>query len=244
MERLPRPKGLDTGPRTLTEIVAERLREMIIAGELKPGARLRQADIAEWFDVSITPVREAFSALAREGFVRQDAHRGVEVFRPTEDDIRENYEIRLLLEPAATEHAALTIDEATLDELDRILDEMEQPVEFALGTELNAKFHFTIYRAADRPQLLYIIERLRRASDVYVRVLLAQAIETDYRDAIHREHRDVLAGLRAHDPTAAREAMARHLAHSIDQITAMIAARVPGAEDPAQDPADTTGETR
>src|ERR1700758_5490422 len=90
-------------PRTRAEAVAERLRQMIISGELAPGTRLRQAEIAELFNVSTTPVREAFTSLAREGFVRQDAHRGVEVFHPTEADIRENYEIRLALEPLATE---------------------------------------------------------------------------------------------------------------------------------------------
>src|SRR5262249_1521312 len=82
MDQPPRPPGRDAGPRTRAEHVAERLREMIVGGELEPGARLRQADVAEWFDVSTTPVREAFTALAREGFVRQSAHRLVEVFRP------------------------------------------------------------------------------------------------------------------------------------------------------------------
>src|SRR5205823_3309951 len=115
------------GPRTRAEAVAQRLRQMIVSGELAPGDRLRQNEIAELFQVSTTPVREAFTSLAREGFVRQDAHRGVEVFRPTEDDIRENYEIRLVLEPLAAEHAALSITEEALGELGRILDEMEEP---------------------------------------------------------------------------------------------------------------------
>jgi DNA-binding GntR family transcriptional regulator len=218
---LPGPAGLDAGPRTRAEAVAERLREMIIGGELAPGTRLRQAEIAEQFDVSTTPVREAFTALAREGFVRQDAHRGVEVFRPTEAEIRENYEIRLLLEPVATEHAALSIDGPTLGELGSLLEEMEKGFDLALGTDLNAKFHHTIYRAADRPQFLEIIERLRRAPDAYVRVL-EDAVTADHREAMNREHRAILAALAARDPVAAREAMATHLAHSLDKITELI----------------------
>lgn len=222
MDPLPRPRGLDDGPRTRAEAVAERLREMIVGGELELGARLRQNEIAELFDVSTTPVREAFTSLAREGFVRQDAHRGVEVFRPTEADIRENYEIRLLLEPFASEHAARQIDDATLAELDEILAAMEEPIEFDLGTELNTRFHFVIYRAANRPQLLYVIERLRRAADVYVRVLLSRAITPAYRDAIRLEHRAIVDALKAHDPERAREATHAHLAHNLEQIETML----------------------
>src|SRR4051795_10337893 len=104
-------------PRTRAEYVADELRRQIVSGELPPGARLRQIEIADRFKVSTTPVREAFTSLAREGFVRQDAHRGVEVFRPTQRDISENYEIRLVLEPMAAEHAARTIDGETVARL-------------------------------------------------------------------------------------------------------------------------------
>src|SRR5262249_47844344 len=101
-------------PRTRAAAVAETLRRRIINGDLPPGTRLRQTEVAEQFSVSTTPVREAFTSLAREGFVRQDAHRGVEVFKPTEADIQENYEIRLALEPLAAEIAATSISEDDL----------------------------------------------------------------------------------------------------------------------------------
>jgi DNA-binding GntR family transcriptional regulator len=208
-------------PRTLTEAVADRVRQMIISGELSPGARLRQAEIADLFNVSTTPVREAFTSLAREGFVRQDAHRGVEVFRPTHEDIHENYEIRLALEPLATEFAASQISDGALARIERLLVEMEQPVEFGLGSQLNRRLHLEIYQAANRPQLLHIIERLRRSADAYVRVLLSHA-PAGYVDDIRREHRAIVAGLVARDPFAAREAMVVHLSHSLDQIKKLI----------------------
>jgi DNA-binding GntR family transcriptional regulator len=217
----PTANPFGVAPKTRAEAVAERLREMIITGELPPGTRLRQADIAAQFAVSTTPVREAFTSLAREGFVRQDAHRGVEVFRPTEDDIRENYEIRLALEPLAAELAAPRITEATLAQLETILVEMEKPVEFQLGTDLNRRLHLAIYQSANRPQLLDIIERLRRSADAYVRVLLSHA-PAGYRDDIRREHRQIVAALAAHDPVATRDAMTAHLSHSLEQIKTLI----------------------
>src|SRR5256885_13495695 len=116
-------------PRTRAEYVADELRRQIVSGELPPGARLRQIEIANRFSVSTTPVREGFPSLAREGLVRQDAHRGVVVFLPTLDDVRENYEIRLALEPLAAELAAKNISDDELAKLDELLEAMLQPAE-------------------------------------------------------------------------------------------------------------------
>src|ERR1700747_1182118 len=96
---------------TRAAAVADGIREMIRSGELPPGTHLRQTDFAERFGVSTTPVREAFVALAREGLVTQDAHRGVVVFRPSLQELDEIYEIRIALEPLATEIAAKQLSE-------------------------------------------------------------------------------------------------------------------------------------
>jgi DNA-binding GntR family transcriptional regulator len=207
--------------RTRAERVADQLREMIISGELTPGTHLRQAELAHELKVSTTPIREALASLAREGFVRQDPHRGVEVFRPTEADIRENYEIRLQLEPFATELAAPIIGDGALAELNEIVVEMDKTDEFQLGTDLNRRLHLVIYQAANRPLLLDMIERLRRSADAYVRVLLAHA-PPRYVDDIRHEHHTILAALQAHDPVAARQAMTTHLSHSVEQIKQLI----------------------
>lgn len=194
---------------------------MIISGELAPGTRLRQVEIASHFGVSTTPVREAFAALAQEGFVRQDAHRGVEVFRPTVDDVQENYEIRLALEPLAAQFAAERISDEELVEIDRLREEMEAPVQFRMGTALNRQFHFAIYRAAHRSKMLEMIERLRRSADAYVQLLLPQAPH-GYPEAVIREHRDIVDALRQRDPGEAYAATARHLQHNLAQISALL----------------------
>jgi DNA-binding GntR family transcriptional regulator len=103
------PAGVVDEPHRLTLIVAEELRRLILSGELKAGARLRQVELAQRFNVSTTPVREAFTVLARQGLVRHDVQRGVVVFSPSEKDVRENYELRIALEPLATEIAARTM---------------------------------------------------------------------------------------------------------------------------------------
>src|ERR1700759_5316261 len=101
-------------PLTRAGVVTERLRDMIKSHELPAGTRLRQAEFAERFGVSTTPVREAFVALAREGLVTQDPHRGVVVFEPSLQELDEIYEIRIALEPLATEIAAKQLSEDDL----------------------------------------------------------------------------------------------------------------------------------
>jgi DNA-binding GntR family transcriptional regulator len=216
---LDRPTGAE--PRTRAESVAAQIRSMIISGELAPGTRLRQLDIAEHFSVSTTPVREAFTALAREGFVRQDAHRGVEVFRPTLEDIRENYEIRLALEPLAAQLAAKQITDDELAQAERLMLEMEGVKDPRLGTGLNREFHLVIYRAAHRPLLLEMIERLRQAADAYVQLLVTKASQ-DYVDAVLLEHREIFSALAAHAPARAHKAMTKHLRRSLEQISDVI----------------------
>lgn len=208
-------------PRTRAEFVADELRQMIASGALAPGAKLRQLEVAERFSVSTTPVREAFTALAREGLVRQDAHRGVHVFRPTIAEIRENYEIRLALEPLATEIAARVIDDDALAEVESLLDRFERVPQLRLGTELNRDFHLTIYRAAQRPALLALIERLRHSADAYVQLLVSQAT-ADYREAVDREHREIAEALRRHSPRRAQRAMSAHLRHNFTEISRLL----------------------
>jgi DNA-binding GntR family transcriptional regulator len=126
-------------PLTRAGAVAAQLRELINSGEIPPGSRLRQTEVARRFGVSTTPVREAFVALAREGLVRQDTHRGVVVFVPSVEELEEIYEIRGVLEPLATRLAAGKLREAELAALDRIVAEMRTArAAFAGGPDRSA----------------------------------------------------------------------------------------------------------
>src|SRR6476661_7956370 len=129
---------------TRAAAVAERLRTLIRSGELPPGTHLRQDEFAKRFNVSITPVREAFGALEREGLVRRHPHRGVVVFMPSIDELTELYEIRTAIEPLATEIATKQLSEDDLAALGRIVDQMRnaRPARYL---ELNAEFHARIY---------------------------------------------------------------------------------------------------
>jgi DNA-binding GntR family transcriptional regulator len=173
-------------PATRSEAVAAELRRLIQSGELAPGARLRQAEIAARFGMSTTPVREAFMILAREGVVRQDAHRGVVVFEASLDELTETYEIREVLEGLAAELAAGKLTDEDLAALDSIVEEMRS-AKPARYVELNREFHRRIYGAAGRPRLFEMIEQLRDLSRSY-NYMTVQQYDPAYRDQVQREH--------------------------------------------------------
>jgi DNA-binding GntR family transcriptional regulator len=212
---------------TRAETVATELRRLIHQGDLEPGSPLRQVDIARRFEVSTTPVREAFAALAKEGLVVQDAHRGAVVFSPSVADLYETYEIRMALEPLATELAASRLHQSDLEELDRIVDDMYAAVAdndiVQYDTVLNRRFHALIYRAADRPRLADMIDVLRDTSAVYIRVLRAQQTRDDL-EAVQTEHEAILAALHARAGKPAAKLMRAHLANTVEQMLASMPA--------------------
>jgi DNA-binding GntR family transcriptional regulator len=206
--------------------VARTLRAAIWSGTIPAGTRLRQVQIAEQLGVSTTPVREALRMLEREGLVRHVTHRGAVVFRPTMRDLHENYEIRGALEPLATALAASRITDAQLDHLKELIIEMRGAEDAFAYAPLNRRFHLSIYQAADRPQLLTLIENLRDAGWAYLQLLAARHPETATAQA---EHEQILEHLKARDPDSASAAMAAHLRHHAQ----LIEIELPEQDEPA-----------
>src|SRR5260221_8530480 len=93
-----------TAAATRSEWAEDRLRQAILRGELRPGQRLHASDLAERWDVSATPLREAFQRLAGEGLVELLPHRGARVGELAAHATPALYELRLLLEPLALRH--------------------------------------------------------------------------------------------------------------------------------------------
>lgn len=217
-------------PATRAGAVAAELRRQIQIGVLAPGTRLRQVETAQQMGVSTTPVREAFAALAREGLVRQDAHRGTVVFLPSIDELNENYEIRLALEPLATKLAAENITAEEVDELDALVAEMD-------GSDaeqqflLNRNLHERIYAAARRPRLATLIANLRDSGSAYLNLVRVDAV---YTAQSHDEHEAIVEALRKRDGERAAELMAGHLKTSADVIAAEVAARADVSSDDDQ----------
>jgi DNA-binding GntR family transcriptional regulator len=146
------------------DIVTGTLREMIARGDLAPGTLLRQRQLAQQFNVSPTPVREALRRLESEGLVSYDVHRGSRVASVDLEEQEENLRVLAALESLATGLAAEKITDADLDAI-RVLErrfaecEADEPA----VKELNRAFHFRIYECARSPLLLSLMRLLWRA---------------------------------------------------------------------------------
>jgi DNA-binding GntR family transcriptional regulator len=206
---------------TITDALVDQLREQIRAGHLLPGSRLRQATVAAEFNVSTTPVREAFAALEREGRLVSSPHRGVIVFQPTVADLQETYEIRIPLEALATELGVKNMTEADIEELRGLLAQMRVLARRDAETdrmrygELNLKFHSAIYRAARRPMLAKLIADLRESSAAYLRL---NTVVSPTADETQADHTRIYEACQAHAPKRAAKAMISHLEHTVERV--------------------------
>jgi len=141
----------------------ERLRHAIMRLELAPGAAVSEAQLVEGFGFSKAVVRAALARLRAEGLVVAEPRRGHVIAPLTMRDVLEIYELRLLLEPPATEAAAGRIER---DELARLEALAEPAVDFDDAESLerfllaNRTIHLAIAEAADNRRAARILERL------------------------------------------------------------------------------------
>lgn len=186
-----------------TDMVAAALHELLITGEFEAGMKLRQRDLAERFDVSLTPVREALRRLESEGLVQYDTHRGASVASAILSPTEENFRVRAALEPLAAGFAATRITPEEIKELRAINDELRTQTERdERAQELNRRFHFTIYEAARSPLLLALIRLLWRSLTPRITRPLAESV---------RQHDEILSALERGSQEEAENAVRNHV---------------------------------
>lgn len=208
-------------PKTLpkTRTVLDRLRNEIHSGQLGPGTHLRQAHIAAHYGVSITPVREAFAALEREGLVESNAHRGVTVFLPTVKNVGELFELRIPLESRATELAVPRLTQSDLETLDQLLEELvrsQRDGDLGRGAALNREFHGHIYAASDRKRLIELINELWVSADAYSHQFDAASPRIKQSQA---EHKAIYLACAAGAARRAAQAVEDHLRNTHRALT-------------------------
>lgn len=147
-----------------SDMVTDVLRELITDRQLSPGTPLRQRDLAEQFEVSYTPVREALRRLESEGLVVTDVHRGATVARTESDELEENYRILAALEALAGSLAVAKMTDDDIAEIEALYQLVAacRPDDDGLA-ELNRQFHFRIYECARSPMLLLLMRLLWRS---------------------------------------------------------------------------------
>ncbi|MDT3395367.1 GntR family transcriptional regulator [Streptomyces sp. B1866] len=221
-------------PPTAQQFVLGELRRAITSGELRPGAPIRQVALAERLTVSRVPLREALKMLEAEGLVAHHAHRGYFVTELSLADLREIYRIRQLLEEEAVRAAfARMADDAGLRAtLLRAMEAAQAEVEQAARAEdipamtaANRRFHFSLIEASGLPRLVRLIGTLWDTTDAYRSLYY---VESDNRERVVHEHREVIDALEFGVADAAVRWLDRHRDHAVDRLREII-----GPEPPA-----------
>lgn len=212
------------GHRTLAEKAFTALHEAIVTGALGPGERLPIEDLAETFDMSPMPIREALRRLDSVGLVENVPHRGARVTELSAADLVEVYEARLALEPLAVKHAAKRFDEddrrAGEIALTRLLDAYERD-EIKQVWLAHTEFHFTLYRAAGSRWLLRLITPLWESSERYR--FASTPIQRTVADR-QAEHERILEACARHKAGEAVRELRNHLARTANAIASTMGA--------------------
>ena len=188
----------------------------LVTWRLQPGDILVEEDLAQKLGVSRTPAREALKALVAEGFIKVVPRTGYMVLPLTPDDVREIYDMRLLLEGETAARAAERMDE---EEVQQIIQDLESKlrdleVEDSGDTEpprvtfeQNEDFHLAIARASGSGRLSHAVEKTLQDSK-----RVASYYEPEGAQAfVARAHLDVIDEIRSGDPERARMAMKKHI---------------------------------
>ena len=212
-----KPVSALTRRRTASDLVAESLRDAINSGRLEDGAVLNQVEIAELFNVSRVPVREAMRMLEAEGLIDATAHRSPVVRAQTGERVAEFYEVRALLEGHLAEHATPNVDAATVERLRAINDELRDEADHVRWLERNAELHHLLYAAAGRPETLALLDAQRLRCERYVSMWSGGAGIQRNAEAV-AEHEQIIDRVAAGDAAGARDAVVAHVEHTRDAV--------------------------
>ena len=147
---------------TALNLVLAAVRSAILSGAIHPGERLRQEELAEVFDTSRIPVREALRALEYEGLVTSEPHRGFTVTKLDADHVDEIYELRILLECQAVRLAVPLLTDEDLRDIEALYQHMVDAADPDLALAAREQFYHRLYAVSGRPRLVGLIVRLRQ----------------------------------------------------------------------------------
>jgi DNA-binding GntR family transcriptional regulator len=208
--------------RSTGEQVAQALREAILAGRLKPGAHLREAPLADAFQVSRNTIRGAIQALARDGLVTHRVHRGASVTELEPEAIRDVYLTRRIIELSAIEmpppQASLPPLEAALKALRVAIDANDDD---AMVTA-DLQFHRALADLAESPRLSALFTDME--AETRLSTLLVGNVHPDA-EGLYDQHREILESLRSGDVESARSLLQSHLGDSERLLLDALAAR-------------------
>jgi len=197
----------------LRDHITRRIRDAILDGTYKPGERLVETAIAGQLGVSRAPVREALSALEREGIAINAPRRGYFVIEFTDKDIDEIYSLRLLLEVGALRRAISRFTEEDIAEMQSIIDRLgeaaHQKSDPGTIVSLDLSFHEFLCRVADHRRLYLVWDSMRLQTQILIGV--TSRTHYKYPDQPKKLHQNILDVIRDRDLQRAESSVTDHI---------------------------------
>jgi len=195
----------------LRDAVIRLIEEALLMGELSPGSRIVEAELARQAGISRGPVREAIQQLVGEGVLVQYPSRGTFVVQWTPQAVEEAYTLRAVLERLAIQEAAKRATPEDIAQLQAIVDEMAvhaRDGDNRALVRLDVHFHEHLYALSGHSLLQEVLARLRR------RLYALMGMDEGYalhRDEMARDHQRIVDALRTGDPALAGEVISAHI---------------------------------
>lgn len=204
--------------------IADAVRAQIVSGELAPGARIGQEALAEQFDASRMPVREALRMLEAEGLVRIETHRGAWVARLDFEEFRKSYRMRAALEPLAVAESLPNLADDVVDELfifvTRIRETTTGRVDVGAFLELDREFHLLTYSGVQFTPMSSTINRLWNMTQHYRRVYISRLGPSEFENT-HADHFIIADAIRRRDAESAADATRIHIRRTLRSLEQM-----------------------
>ena len=218
---------------SLRTLIGERIRDAILSGAYDCGDQLVESAIADQLGVSRAPVREALSALEKEGLIEGVPRRGYFVREFTLKDIEEIYSLRLILEAEAVRRVVERIDEEGIDRLQRVVDKLDEAAragdDAGAVTKWDMAFHGMLCGMADHSRL----SRAWENTGLQTELLIGVTSRTHDPGEMREWHQTLLDRIREKDVERALEVLTEHLCDAKGRAREALAlAQAEGQEGP------------
>lgn len=203
----------------LRDVVFNTLRQAILRGELKPGERLMEIQLANKLGVSRTPIREAIRKLELEGLVLMIPRRGAEVAEITEKSLRDVLEVRRALEELAVRLACLRMKPEDLEELKLAASEFEGVLgdeDITVVAEADVAFHDVIYLATENERLISLLNNFR---EQMYRYRVEYLKKKEFHKKLLKEHEEIIRAIENGECDRATEVMSQHIENQVEVVS-------------------------
>lgn len=202
----------------LRDVVFNTLRQAILKGELKPGERLMEIQLANKLGVSRTPIREAIRKLELEGLVLMIPRKGAEVAEITEKSLRDVLEVRKALEELAVKLACDRMTKEQMKQLKEAAKEFEEVLktnDVTKFAEADVKFHDVIFMATDNQRLIQLLNNFR---EQMYRFRVEHLKKKRFHSILIAEHEDIINRIEKHQKEEAARAVCSHIENQVEAV--------------------------